>query len=223
MGHITGITLQPQSDVPLYRQLFDQIACRIRNVTFPPGFRLPPTRALAEQLCTHRNTVVHAYEDLEAAGFVRSAVGRGTFVAEKAPEHPVAAVPLRPEPAGLPWASLTANAVAAEALVRSERLAPAGAAGDAINLGRMQPSFDLLPHELLRRCIDHVLRTVGRARARLHAARRAAATAHAGGRRSGAPGRARRRRGSDHHHGQSAGPRSGRAYAGQSRRCVSGR
>ncbi len=161
MGHINGITLHPESDAPLYRQLFDQIAARIRNATFPPGFRLPPTRALAEQLSTHRNTVVRAYEDLEAAGFVHSSVGRGTFVAEQVEERPAAAAGSHRGHGGIPWASLTTNAVTVEPLGRSERLAPVSAHGDAIALGRMQPSDDLLPHELLRRCMDHVLRTVG--------------------------------------------------------------
>lgn len=170
MGHKNGIVLHPESEAPLYRQLFDQIAARIRNATFPPGFRLPPTRLLAEELHTHRNTVVRAYEDLEAAGFVRSAVGRGTFVTEQGEQRPVGSPPPRTESTGLPWASLTANAVNVEPLTRSERLAPVGAQGDMISLGRMQPSADLLPHELLRRCLDHVLRTVG-ARALSYTAR----------------------------------------------------
>ena len=152
MGQINGIALHPDSDAPLYRQLFDQIAARIRNATFPPGFRLPPTRVLAEELHTHRNTVVRAYEDLEAAGFVRSAVGRGTFVAEQAEERPASPAP-RAEPGGLPWASLTANAVNVEPLTRAERLIPIGQ-GDMISLGRMQPSVDLLPHELLHAAHD---------------------------------------------------------------------
>jgi len=32
----------------------------------------PPTRALADELSTHRNTVVRVYEELESAGFVSS-------------------------------------------------------------------------------------------------------------------------------------------------------
>lgn len=154
-----GIHLDAKSEVPLYRQLFDQIAARIRNGTFPSGFRLPPTRALSEKLATHRNTVVHAYEDLEAAGFVRSAVGRGTFVVAQRVED---SIPLPPPPkGGMPWASLTSNAVSAEPLNRGERLFPQAVAADAINLGRMQPSPDLLPDDLLRRCMDHVLRNSG--------------------------------------------------------------
>ena len=82
MTHATGISFQPRSKDPLFRQIFDQIASRIRDRTFPPGHRLPPTRALAKELSTHRNTIVRAYEELEAAGFVTSTVGKGTFVAE---------------------------------------------------------------------------------------------------------------------------------------------
>jgi GntR family transcriptional regulator/MocR family aminotransferase len=123
-------------------------------------FRLPPTRALASELGTHRNTVVRAYEDLEAAGFVTSRVGRGTFVTE--PPSAVRAAPI-PTRASLPWAELTSHAALLEPLQRFERLATHAIAGGAapINLTRMQPSPDLLPHEHLRRCIDHVLRVAG--------------------------------------------------------------
>lgn len=77
-----GIHLDPRAEEPLYRQLFDALVARIRTGTFPPGFRLPPTRDLARELGVHRNTVVRAFEDLESAGFLVSAVGRGTFVAD---------------------------------------------------------------------------------------------------------------------------------------------
>src|SRR5260370_39943922 len=96
---VTGITLDPKSDEPLYRQLFDQIVSRIRNGTFPSGYRLAPTRTLAKELHAHRNTVVRAYQDLAAAGFVHSTVGRGTFVVGQPPQ--VAPVS---EPSQLPFA-----------------------------------------------------------------------------------------------------------------------
>jgi GntR family transcriptional regulator/MocR family aminotransferase len=141
----------------MYRQLFDQVVRRITSGTWRAGFRLPPTRALAEELGTHRNTVVRAYQDLEAAGFVHSNVGRGTFVAESPPDVVPPAGLVDPE---LPWAALAANATRVEPLARSERLAVADGR-EVINLFRMQPSPDLLPADLLRRCIDHVLRAQG--------------------------------------------------------------
>ena len=76
----TGLSLHPRLEQPLYQQLFEQITTRICSGTWPSGFRLPPTRELASELLTHRNTVVRVYQELESSGFVYSAVGKGTFV-----------------------------------------------------------------------------------------------------------------------------------------------
>ena len=153
----TGIALDPGLTEPFYRQIFDQVVARIQSGAFPPGYRLPATRALAVELRTHRNTVVRAFEELADAGFVVSTVGRGTFVAQAVPAQAAAEPPVR---AHLPWSSLASQAVAAEPLGRLDRYArPAAMAQDAVNLSRMQPSEDLLPSALLQRCIDHVLRT----------------------------------------------------------------
>src|SRR5450432_2656477 len=73
---LTGICLDARRSEPLYQQVFDQIVERVRSGTFPADYRLPPSRALAEELGAHRNTVVRAYADLEAAGFVVASVGR---------------------------------------------------------------------------------------------------------------------------------------------------
>lgn len=154
----SGITVDASSAEPLYKQIFDQVVLRIRSRALPPGQRLPPTRSLAEELDTHRNTVVRAYADLETAGFVTSTVGRGTFVAPQ-PEPPANA-PARPAGA-MPWASLLSSVADAEPLRRADRYGRTPTGRDVVNLTRMQPSADLLPADLLRRCADHVLRTEG--------------------------------------------------------------
>src|SRR5688572_11698739 len=100
MDQSLGFRLDQGAEVPIYRQIFDQIVSRIRSGAFPAGFRLPPTRSLADELGAHRNTVVRAYEDLEAAGFVTSTVGRGTFVAVVPGEAPDVKPPTRGD---LPW------------------------------------------------------------------------------------------------------------------------
>ncbi|HET8935643.1 MAG TPA: PLP-dependent aminotransferase family protein [Polyangiales bacterium] len=152
------IKLDPRRKEPLYRQIFDEVVSRIETRAFPPGFRLPPSRVLARELATHRNTVTRAYGDLEAAGFVSSAVGRGTFVEENA--APAAATSgaaaAKPkdsaeEPAELPWSSLLSRAATHEVLGRADRFARGPDQRDMINLARMQPSPDLVPDELLRR------------------------------------------------------------------------
>jgi 2-aminoadipate transaminase len=166
-----GLSLDPRSRAPLYQQLFDQVAARIRSGAFPAGFRLPPTRALADGLATNRNTVVRAYEDLHAAGFLSSTVGRGTFVAAQPvaagrptgpASKPGAAGPASGEGA-LPWEGLLARSMLAEPLSRLERLqrSVGPMSMDVINLSRLEPSLDQIPDELIRRCADHVLRTAG--------------------------------------------------------------
>src|SRR5881227_1499833 len=85
MGQSLGLGLDARAGEPMYQQIFDQVAERIRSGAFPAGFRLPPSRALADALGTNRNTVVRAYEELVAAGFAESTVGRGTFVARAQP------------------------------------------------------------------------------------------------------------------------------------------
>ena len=163
MRQTTGISLDPGRDEPLYQQLFDQLVDRIRTGALPVGHRLPPTRVLAAELGAHRNTVVRAYEALEGAGFVRGTVGRGTYVAAlAAPRRATAPVAASADATpALPWSALLSTAAQAEPLGRFDRLGRATAGRDVVNLSRMQPPNELLPDDLLRRCVDHVLRTEG--------------------------------------------------------------
>src|SRR5215472_16433081 len=103
------IRLDPKKNEPLFKQIFDQIAARIQTGAFPADYRLPPTRELAKELGTHRNTVVRAYEELESAGFVTSVVGRGTFVAAHLQPDP-AVLDRRRELPGMPWRTLLSRA-----------------------------------------------------------------------------------------------------------------
>src|SRR5690349_14561233 len=73
-------TLNQDSETPLYRQLFEQIAARIRSGEMARGERLPPTRELAGLLGLNRTTVSAAYEMLENQGLIAGQVGRGSFV-----------------------------------------------------------------------------------------------------------------------------------------------
>lgn len=153
-----GLEIGASGD-PIYRQIFEQIADRIRSGTFPAGYRLPPTRALAGRLGTHRNTVVRAYSELEAAGFLSSTVGRGTFV-KAMTGGSATALPENLERT-LPWASLLSSAVRTEPMRRFLRTRRTPGPRDVVDLTRMQPPAELMPTELLRRCLDHVLKTSG--------------------------------------------------------------
>lgn len=74
------MVLNPQSEVPLYRQVFEQLALQIRSGELARGERLLPTRELAGQLGLNRTTISAAYELLESEGLIAGQVGRGSFV-----------------------------------------------------------------------------------------------------------------------------------------------
>lgn len=160
MGQTVGLRIEGASDEPIHRQIFDQVVARIRTRAFPPGFKLPPTRLLARELGTHRNTVARAYAELEAAGFVNGAVGRGTYVEETGAGSTSETSPPRSgetfTTAPIPWASRLSRSARPELLGRAERYARRAQGKAVINLARMQPSDDLLPDDLMRRCIARV-------------------------------------------------------------------
>src|SRR5688572_31239593 len=66
---------------PLGLQIQDQLRAAIRDRRLGAGERMPSTRRLAELLGVSRGTVVDAYEQLLAEGYLESAVGSGTRVA----------------------------------------------------------------------------------------------------------------------------------------------
>ena len=106
MEYRTGIKLDPSDERPLYQQIVDQVSERVKSGAFPVGFRLPPTRSLAKELDTHRNTVVRAFEELQAMGLVSSTVGRGTFIAAR-PSATTRAEPMVVP--GMPWGGLMSH------------------------------------------------------------------------------------------------------------------
>ena len=66
---------------PLHAQLTRALKTALAGGRLGQGSRLPPTRALARDLGVSRNTVLTAYEQLRAEGFVDARVGSGSFVA----------------------------------------------------------------------------------------------------------------------------------------------
>ncbi|KWU48491.1 PLP-dependent aminotransferase family protein [Pseudomonas palleroniana] len=66
----------------LTRQLYDALRQRVLDGRLVSGTRLPATRDLAAALSISRNSVVRAYDQLYAEGFIESRVGDGTYVAQ---------------------------------------------------------------------------------------------------------------------------------------------
>ncbi len=72
--------LKPISPTRLYVQIARQIADAVQNETFKVGDKLPPERALAEELNVSRASVREALSALEILGIVESRSGNGTFI-----------------------------------------------------------------------------------------------------------------------------------------------
>jgi GntR family transcriptional regulator len=79
------------SGVPESEQLRLRLAGLVERGALGPGERLPPVRALAEQLGLAVNTVAKAYRELEGAGMLIARGRLGTFVADTLPARPPAA------------------------------------------------------------------------------------------------------------------------------------
>lgn len=77
-----------QSEIPMYRQLYEGLKGSILAGSLHPGDRLPPTRDLATQLGLNRATVSAAYALLEEDGLVSGQVGRGSFVQDRGLAEP---------------------------------------------------------------------------------------------------------------------------------------
>jgi GntR family transcriptional regulator/MocR family aminotransferase len=84
------LQLDDTAEDPLYRQVYLQLRKLILDGDLPPGTKLPPSRKLAAQSGIGRITVIQAYKQLEAEGFVASQTGAGTFVAKQLPQPPAA-------------------------------------------------------------------------------------------------------------------------------------
>jgi GntR family transcriptional regulator len=79
--------IDARSPTPLYAQIAGQLRVAIAAGDLKPGNALPSVRRLAARLRVNPATVVQAYRELEAEGFVDMRQGAGTFVREVVPER----------------------------------------------------------------------------------------------------------------------------------------
>ena len=130
------LQLTHESEVPLYRQLYEQIGQIIRSGDLARGERLPATRELAGLLGLNRTTISTAYEMLEADGLIAGQVGRGSFVTG----------PAAPEDRRVDWEGILPAAGP-----------PGGFAAAEISFVMSRPSRDLFPLDDFRASCAAVL------------------------------------------------------------------
>lgn len=150
------VHLQPESHVPLYIQLRDQLRALVHAGDLRPGDRIPASRELAAVLGVHRTTVANAYAELESEGLIQGHVGRGTFIQGNG-----SGLKLTPAPPslvgngdGLRWELLFADERGEEILSRLTASAPE----DALSFVMARPAADHFPIEELQLCVNAVLR-----------------------------------------------------------------
>jgi 2-aminoadipate transaminase len=132
--------INAQSDVPLYRQVFQQLKDSISTGKLPKGARLPATRELAGLLGLNRTTISAAYELLESEGLISGQVGRGSFVTGGAER----------DPQGLDWRGLLAPGVSHPPLPQSP------ASTETISFSASRPSELLFPMDEFRKSCEEV-------------------------------------------------------------------
>jgi GntR family transcriptional regulator/MocR family aminotransferase len=157
----TTIALNADSSAPLHRQLYSGLRDAILSGRLAAGARLPATRALASELAISRNTVLDAYAQLMAEGYVTGQIGSGTYVAHALPEdllqvHSSARPqpPEQPSPTSQPARALSRRGeliaktpVTVLHYQTSKSLSP-------ISFRPGQPALDTFPLDTWRRIVD---------------------------------------------------------------------
>jgi GntR family transcriptional regulator/MocR family aminotransferase len=82
----TIIVIQKNSKSPVYLQIANSIIQEMKKGRIGPGIKLPGTRQMSELLQVHRKTLVRAYEELDAQGWIEMHPSKGTFTSKELPE-----------------------------------------------------------------------------------------------------------------------------------------
>ncbi len=152
-------SLERQSRVPLFQQIAQAIAGDIRRGRLRPGDPLPGTRTLARALGVQRLTVVSAFDDLVAEGWVVSRSTRGTFVSTDLPDPKPRRFAAPRTPLG--GASGSANRVGYDLLPAPEPELPYDVPRGSLLLAPSRPDVRLVPGDLIGRAYRRAIRQPG--------------------------------------------------------------
>jgi GntR family transcriptional regulator/MocR family aminotransferase len=156
------LRLDGDSPTPAYRQICELVVALIERGGLRPGDRLPATRRLAASVGAHRSTVVRAYEELRALGYVESTSGAYTTVRRR---QPVATA--SPSPSGaartsaVDWSRLSTRR--ARAVRELGLFVESPDSARVIDFDRLTADPSLAPSDDLRRCLRSAVAREGRA------------------------------------------------------------
>ena len=141
------LSLDRSSHQPLPQQLVLAITDAIRRGRLEPGAPLPGTRPLARTLGLHRNTVVAAFDELRAQGWLETARASHTSVTRTLPVTEVAPARGRGKALGFPLRPFENSSRSFEAAPR-----------DVLDFTGGLPDARLFPSHLLARAYRRALK-----------------------------------------------------------------
>ena len=156
---IAGTALDAASAEPLHRQLYDALRDAVLSGHLRPGARLASTRAMAADLGVSRNTVMAAFEQLLAEGYLEGRVGAGTFVTRTLPDHTLRA---RTKPAPAKERRARGRGLSARGRVLVSSPVPATRAGPPRPFRVGTPAIDEFPLDTWSRMVSRQWRSGAR-------------------------------------------------------------
>lgn len=144
------IDIDRNSNVVIHLQITNKVIEEIQRGRLLPGTVLPGTRLLAKNLNVNRKTVIQAYDELIAQGWLSTEQKRGTFVAPGIPKfgHELEGSQLAPANIHAPQYRMYGDPLVYEDAFSSDSL---------ISFGDGIPDTRLIPFEIFYRAFRHAL------------------------------------------------------------------
>jgi GntR family transcriptional regulator/MocR family aminotransferase len=147
-----NLVLKSTSGQAVYLQIAQQVIDEIQKGRLAPATAMPGTRELAEHLEVNRKTVILAYDELIAQGWLITQNRRGTFVSSKLPSFSI-----------YPRVNKQASTIAADSSGRAPSLTDYQALPSHTKLQQLIdfndgiPDTRLIPFGILSRAFRHAL------------------------------------------------------------------
>lgn len=154
------LNLNRNEETPLFRQVFFQLKKLMDTGVLKPGFKMPPTRELAEKHELNRSTVYKAYEELWALGYIESRPGSYSYVRKK--KKTGGKIQHR-QGSRIPWDEVSVEPVTRmyDAYQELEGMFAGMGRAEVVNMAGLSPDPRLLPAEDFRRSLNTVLKEQG--------------------------------------------------------------
>ncbi len=150
-GALLLVAIRPEAADPLYRQIYGELRAQILDGRIRRGARLPSSRSLSLDLRVSRSTVVQAYEQLRAEGYIESSSRGATRVSASLPDPPAPAeLPRSPAP---PRTPVSAPSRRGAAIARVSSGFPSVSDRPARAFRTSVPALDVFPVDLWGRLI----------------------------------------------------------------------